>query len=132
VAGGQGAVLLEPGEAALDDVAAGADLQVAGRWAAAARALCPAAGDLVDPVGAGEGDAAGAQRSPVEGGSRPGRRSPGPGGAAAAPAGTGHRDLIEQRQQLRVIPGLTGSTAQAAVLRRRPSTSLRCAGARDE
>ena len=28
VAGGQGAVLLEPGEAAFDDVAAGADLQV--------------------------------------------------------------------------------------------------------
>src|SRR5215207_4153702 len=39
VAGGQGAELLESGEAAFDDVAPGVDVAIAGRWAAAGRAF---------------------------------------------------------------------------------------------
>src|SRR5688572_29792397 len=114
VAGGQGAELLEPGEAALDDVAAGIDLPVEGRWAAAGRALGLAPVGLVGAFGAGEGDAAGAQRGPGGGvgvgpvGDHPVRAS-----ARSAGAGAGDRDLVEQRQQLRVVPGLAGGEPAA-------------------
>src|SRR4051812_21716851 len=64
VAGGQGPELLEPGEAAFDDVAPGVDVWVEGPWASAGGALGLAVGDLVGAFGAGEGDAAGAQRRP--------------------------------------------------------------------
>src|SRR3954453_20406137 len=47
VAGGQRAELLEPGEAAFDDVASGVEVLVERRWPAAGRTLGLAPGDLV-------------------------------------------------------------------------------------
>src|SRR3954464_13555120 len=62
VAGGLTAELLEPGEAAFDDVAACVDVGVEGRWSATGRAFGLAGSDLVAAFGAGEGDVPAAQR----------------------------------------------------------------------
>ena len=67
VADGQGAELLESAEAAFDDVDSGVDAGIKGWWPATGRALGLAAGDRVCALGAGEGDAAGAQRGPGRG-----------------------------------------------------------------
>src|SRR3954453_8177843 len=62
VAGGQGAELLEPSEAALNDVAPGVDGLIEPGWPATGGAL-GLAGDLIGALGTGEGDASVAQRA---------------------------------------------------------------------
>jgi hypothetical protein len=107
VAGGQAAELLEPVEATLDDVAVGVEPGVEQWWSPAAAAFGGAAGDLVRALRGGERDPAPAQHGPGRGmgvglvGQDPIRALAGSAGSVAA-----DRDLIEQRQQLRVVPGL--------------------------
>lgn len=64
VPGGEFAELLDPVGEAFDDVAVGVHGEVEAGWATAAGALGLAAGGLVAPVGAGDGDTPGPQRGP--------------------------------------------------------------------
>src|SRR5690606_26425588 len=109
VAGGQGTELLEPVEAPFHDVTTLVDLRVEHRWAPAAMALTEPVGGVVLLLRAGERDATAAQ-GPAGGGAGVGlvrqdpvRTLPGPAGPVALDA-----DLVQQRQQLRVVPGLPG------------------------
>lgn len=109
VAGGEVAELFEAGEAALDDVAVTVDLGVEVRWATASSTLGLTACDLVDPLRCGERDPALPQRSAGRGMRvRLVRDHPIGTLTGSTRPHTTHADLIEQREQLRVVASLTG------------------------
>src|SRR5690606_17157333 len=91
------------------DVTTLVDLRVEHRWAPDAMTLTEPVGGVVLLLRAGERDATAAQ-GPAGGGAGVGlvrhdpvRTLPGPAGPVALDA-----DLVQQRQQLRVVPGLPG------------------------
>ena len=107
VAGGEATELFQAVEAAFDDVALLVDGGVEARWPAAGWTSGLAAGDLVGPFRAGEADPETSHR-PAGRGVRVRLVSDHPAGPASwsAAPGRADADLIEQRQQLRVVTGL--------------------------
>jgi hypothetical protein len=105
VAGGDGPILLEPVEAAFDDVAALVDDRVEGGWASSGAAAAGPVGLLVDPLRDGRLDAATSQVGPVRaaGAALVGQHSGRPGRWPARP-GPAELDCVQDlREAGRVV-----------------------------